>query len=66
VQIVGDPLPFIFPDGDFGKDFLPLQPHVTTVIPDNGNKKINDDYRKDKRHQDSNIKDLRFHHSLVT
>jgi hypothetical protein len=32
------------------------------MIPDNGSKKVNDDYCNDYRQEDSNIQDLVFHH----
>jgi hypothetical protein len=59
----GMPLALIFPDGDLGKDLFPLQFHVPTMIPDDGNEEIDDDYGYNRRYQDRNIKDLVFHES---
>ena len=63
MQVVGNTLALIFPDGDLDKDLFPLQFHVPAMIPDDGNEEIDDDYGYNQRYQDRNIKDLIFHES---
>jgi hypothetical protein len=62
VQVCGDAFALVLADGDLGKDLFPLQPHIPAVIPDDGDKKVDDDHCYYQRHQESDIKDLRFHH----
>ena len=66
VQVARDPFAFVLPDGDFRKDPFPLQPHVSSVIADNGSKKV-DNYCSDNyRKENSNIQDLAFHLQNIT
>jgi hypothetical protein len=62
VQVIGNPLAFIFPDGDFGKDLFPLQFHIPAMIPDDGYEEVDNDYCYYQRYQQRNIKDLVFHY----
>ena len=61
MQIAGNAFAFILPDGDFRKDLFPLQPHITTMVPDDGNKEVYNDSSDNYREENGDIQDLVFH-----
>src|SRR5882757_5953340 len=66
VQVAGDTLAFVLPYGDFRKDLLPLQSHVSPVMAYNGSKKVDDYCSNNYRKKNSNIQDLVFHLFSIT
>ena len=61
MEVSRNPLAFVFPDGDLGKDLLTLQSHIAAVIPDDGYEEIDNDYGNNQRYQQRDIKDSVLH-----
>src|SRR6185312_6166406 len=64
VQVPGDAFPLVLADSDLGEDLFALEPHIPAVIPDNADKKIDNDYGNNHRYHQRDIKDPVFHWPL--
>ncbi len=61
MEVSCNPLAFVFPDGDLGKDLFALQSHIPAVIPDDGYEEVDNYYGNNQRYQQRDIEDLVFH-----